>query len=296
MEPVPEGDILRAMSRSRFGLVLLLAALTGCMPTYSRRQGAAAKARPEAVAAESSAPRSVTPSWRTIAYSVKGRPLQTATFGRGARRVLWIGGIHGDEREGRVATAELPAALAAVPGAFDRVTLTILEDANPDGSAANTRGNANGVDLNRNYPAKNFKPLRAYGISPLSQPESRAVHELISKGRFDLVIVAHSWRNDHFINFDGPGQGAAELFSRLSGYPVRDSGDMTPTPGSLGSWCGRTLGVPILTLEYHRGRDAWDAWKETKNAILGVIVDGARDASAPATDEDDEAIEAGERR
>lgn len=292
MEPVPKRDILRAMSRSRFGLVLLLAALTGCMPTYSQRRSEKARlaqeAKAEAVAAETSASKPVTAAWRTIAYSVKGRPLQVATFGRGERRVLWIGGIHGDEREGRVATEELPEALAATPGALDRVTLTILEDANPDGTAANTRGNANGVDLNRNYPAKNFKPLRAYGISPLSQPESRAVHDLILKGDFDLVIVAHSWRNDHFINFDGPGQEAAAMFSRLSGYAVRDSGDMAPTPGSLGSWCGRTMGVPILTLEYHRGRNAWDAWRETKAAILGVIVEAPLGNPAPAGDEVDE--------
>src|SRR5262245_11074347 len=48
--------------------------------------------------------------WTTLATSVEGRPIRLATIGHGPRRVLWVGGIHGDEREGARATAELPAA------------------------------------------------------------------------------------------------------------------------------------------------------------------------------------------
>lgn len=287
MEQAPQRDILRAMHWSRFGLVIALAALAGCAPTYSQKRRAEAERMRAAVDAAAPLPRPEL-AWRMVGQSVKGRPLRVATIGTGKRRVLWVGGIHGDEREGRVATEELPTALAAVPGACSSVTLTILEDANPDGTARNTRGNANGVDLNRNYPAENFKPIRSHGIKPLSQPESRVVHDLIANGKFDLVIVAHSWRNDHFINFDGPpaAAAAAALFAGRSGYPVRDSGDMAPTPGSLGSWCGRTLGVPILTLEYHRGRDSWAAWEETKDAIVAVIVDGPAAVAVPATEDD----------
>ena len=49
---------------------------------------------------------------------------------------------------------------------------------------------------------------------------------------------------------------------------------IAPTPGSLGSWVGRTLGVPILTLEYHRGHDPVSCWLDTREAILSVILSG----------------------
>ena len=277
--------ILRRMRRLRFGLVMALSLLVGCFPTYSEKRRAAALANAGAAPSAEST-KGVELPWRVIGHSVKGRPIRAATLGTGPRRVLWIGGIHGDEREGRVATRELPAAFLATPGAKERVSLTILEDVNPDGSAANTRGNANGVDLNRNYPSKNFQAERRYGMKPLSQPEARALHDFLLQKQFDLVIVAHSWHGDHFINFDGPARGAAELFAKHSGYRVRDSGDMNPTPGSLGSWVGRTLGKGILTLEYLRGREPWAAWEETKGGILAAVLDGVADAREAAAEDE----------
>jgi len=187
---------------------------------------------------------------------------------------LWVGGIHGNEREGRVATEELPEAFFGSGNAAARVTLTILEDANPDGTAGNTRGNANGKDLNRNYPAKNFKPSRLYGLAPLDQPEAKALYDLVLALKPHLVIVAHSWHDDHFINYDGPAAHLAQRFSELSGYRVKASDTFAETPGSLGSWIGNTLRIPILTLEYHRGREPVAAWEETRAAILAVILDG----------------------
>jgi hypothetical protein len=191
--------------------------------------------------------------------------------GTGPRRALWIGGIHGDEREGAVATSALPAAFLAVPGAAERATLYVLEDANPDGTALHVRGNANGVDLNRNWPARNFAAERRNGQKPLSQPEAAALHDWMLAIEPQVVIVAHAWRGEYFINYDGPGGELAELFSRRSGYPVRPSAAIAPTPGSLGSWAG-DRGIPILTLEYLRGRNPEDAWQETRAAILAVIL------------------------
>ena len=210
--------------------------------------------------------------WQTIGRSLEDRPLRIARIGHGPRRVLWVGGIHGDEREGRVATEQLPYALLDEAGALGEVTLTILEDANPDGSARNTRGNARGIDLNRNYPASNFLAGPDYGQSPLDQPEAKALHDLVLAEQPHVVIVAHAWRRDHFINFDGPAERLAERFSRLSGYRVKPSDKIAPTPGSLGSWVGRTLGTPILTLEYERGSDPRTVWFETRAAILAVVL------------------------
>lgn len=118
------------------------------------------------------------------------------TVGQGPRPVLFIGGIHGDEAEGSYTTGQrFPRRLLTGAGLSDRVTLTIVEDANPDGRAAKTRGNANGVDVNRNFPAPNFDPADpANGGTPLSQPESRTVYSLIEDINPDLTIVMHSGR------------------------------------------------------------------------------------------------------
>jgi murein peptide amidase A len=257
--------------------VALIASLTaaGCVGFHSRAVPRDGGMVPAAAAADASVtPPVERPQWQVAGHSVEGRPLRVLRTGHGPRRVLWVGGIHGDEREGHFATAELPRTFAATPGASAAVTLTVLEDANPDGSARDSRYNRNRVDLNRNYPARNYLPGEGRGASPLDQPEAKVLHDLVLDERPHLVIVAHAWRNDHFVNFDGPALQLAQTFSRLSGFRVQPSDKIAPTPGSLGSWVGRTLGLPILTIEYERGTDPRAAWIDTRQAILAVILGG----------------------
>ena len=202
---------------------------------------------------------------------MQGRPIRATTLGHGPRRVLFIGGIHGDEAEGSYTTAELPAAFTAA-GLPDRVTLTIIEDANPDGRQAKTRGNANGVDVNRNFPAPNFNPTDpTNGGTPLSQPESRTVYRLIEETNPDLIVVMHSWQGRQFVNFDGPARQIADRFAAASGLPVTTSSEFTPTPGSLGSYAGRDRKRPVLTIELRKGSHPKADWDQIRNALLEAI-------------------------
>ena len=254
-------------------LLLLAAFLSlGSCGTFSR-----VRPHGEPPAHLAGAPFGVRPTpWRELGRSVEGRPIVARSIGAGARRVLWVGGIHGNEVEGIVATDELSRAFAAVPGLAEEVTLTILEDVNPDGRAARKRGNARDVDLNRNYPASNYEPGDSRGPYALSEPESRVLHDLILELRPQLVMVAHSWGRKSegppcFINFDGPAEGLARRFGELSGYAVVPSENIHGTPGSLGSFVGIDRGIPILTIEYERGRDPERCWEETRDAILAMI-------------------------
>jgi hypothetical protein len=184
---------------------------------------------------------------------------------------LFIGGIHGDEPEGSVMTAELPAAFEAA-GLAESVTLTILEDANPDGRAAGTRGNANGIDVNRNFPARNFDTADpSNGGQPLSEPEARAVVKTVDRIAPALILVAHSWVGRQFINFDGPAREIANRFSEASGLPVEESSSFAPTPGSLGSYFGRDRGISVLTVEILKGSDPTAAWNQLRPALLQAI-------------------------
>lgn len=206
-----------------------------------------------------------------IGTSVQGRPIRSLTLGQGQRKVLFVGGIHGDETEGAYTTTQLPIAFTHT-ALVDSVTLTIVEDTNPDGRAAGTRDNANGVDVNRNFPASNFDGSDPKsGRSPLSQPEARALHDLINRVKPNLVIVMHSWVGRQFVNFDGPASAIAERFAATSGWTVEESNSFAPTPGSLGSFVGRDCGTPILTIEVRKGADPNDVWEKIRQALLDVI-------------------------
>ena len=213
----------------RYILTLALALLGGCVishPIGSTGEEESPESKPETMAADATAVVTQDPQpsrlpWREIGRSVQDRPIRMMTVGRGPRKVIWVGGIHGDEREGRVTTERLPDALRSLGNSIEQVTLHIVQDVNPDGTALARRGNANGVDLNRNYPAENFDLGNPrFGGEPLSQPEARALHDLILRLQPDLVVVSHAWRGDHFINFDGPAEQLAILFETLSRYSM----------------------------------------------------------------------------
>ncbi|WNG93680.1 M14 family zinc carboxypeptidase [Mycobacterium sp. ITM-2016-00318] len=209
--------------------------------------------------------------WQVVGTSVKGLPIRELTLGYGPRRVLFVGGIHGDETECVLTTAELPAAFEGA-GLSEAVTLTIIEDVNPDGRAAGTRENANGVDVNRNFPASNFDTGNpSNGREPLTQPESRTLVEAVDRIAPALVMVAHSWSGKQFINFDGPARQIADRFSAASGLPVEDSSSFAPTPGSFGSYVGRDRKIPVLTIEVLKGSDQQAVWDKLKPALLEAI-------------------------
>src|ERR1700704_2435470 len=84
-----------------------------------------------------------------LGHSVQGRPIRAFEIGNPAspRKVLVVGCIHGNEPAG-IAIADALARGRAERG----VDLWIVPDLNPDGVAADTRQNADRVDLNRNFP------------------------------------------------------------------------------------------------------------------------------------------------
>lgn len=256
--------------------VLVAVAVSGCGSEPDTASPPAPTATPTAPPSlvTSEAPRPAVigaQDWEVVGTSVQGRPIRARTYGSGPRVVLFVGGIHGDETEGVYTTEQLPSAFEAA-GLAGAVSLTIMENANPDGRAAGTRGNANGVDVNRNFPAFNFDTSNPVnGGTPLSQPEARAVVETIDRIQPDLVMVAHSWSGREFINFDGPAGELAERFSASTGLPVEASSEFAPTPGSLGSYIGRDRGIALLTIEVLRGSDQHAVWERLQPALLQAI-------------------------
>ena len=137
----------------------------------------------------------------------------------GGRRVLVIGVIHGNEDAGVAIVDELRA--EPVP---DGVELWIVESMNPDGQAAQQRGNANGVDLNRNFPY-NWGPIgvpgdsQYAGIGPASEPETQAIINFMTQLQPDITVWYHQ---DLFVV--NPSQGregrVRERYAQLTGLPM----------------------------------------------------------------------------
>jgi protein MpaA len=133
-------------------------------------------------------------SAEVVGHSVRGRPLRLVRIGRASapRRVLIVGCIHGTERAGLAVTRALRR---SVPPAG--VQLLVLDEVNPDGCARGTRGNARGIDLNRNFPWgwRRQAGVYASGRGPASEPETRAAMALITRERPAVTIWFHQHLN-----------------------------------------------------------------------------------------------------
>ena len=118
------------------------------------------------------------------------------------------------------------------------------------------RKNKNGVDLNRNFPTKNWvlgeKNDYYGGNSPNSEIETQFLVNLINENKFDAIITIHSPYK--VVNFDGPAEKLAKKISEFLGY--KTSNDIGyPTPGSFGTYCGIERKIPTLTIEIDENED-----------------------------------------
>jgi protein MpaA len=169
-------------------------------------------------------------------------------------RVLLMGGIHGDEL---TSAAIVYRWVEGMKGPISQsIDWRIMPVVNPDGLLADkaSRMNANGVDLNRNFPTPGWDaeaprywqvrtrsdPRRFPGRAPLSEPESRWVEEEMRSFKPDVIISVHAPFG--VLDFDGPEQPPRKfgrlLLNRVGVYP-----------GSLGNYSGVHQNVPVITIE-----------------------------------------------
>ena len=160
--------------------------------SHATGRARSAPAGPHAAARAASASRRV-----VIGHSVRGRAIAARVLGpdTAPRKLLLVGCIHGNECAGLA----ILSALARTPVPRG-VQLWLVPEMNPDGTAADTRQNAHGVDLNRNFPdhwERITDPTYNSGPRPASEPETRAAMALIRRRqtrRDHLVPPAHGPR------------------------------------------------------------------------------------------------------
>lgn len=190
----------------------------------------------------------------TYGASALGIPLEVWRPA-GRCSLLIFAAIHGEEPETAFALSRALRQLAE-PSPHCAVVVT----ANPDGVIRGTRGNARGVDLNRNFPTADWQPtpvahrstlddpqdvLLSPGSGPGSEPETQALIGLIRELQPATVIALHA---PLACIDDAKASRLGAWLAQQTGLPlVPDVG--YPTPGSFGTW-GAEQGISVITYEF----------------------------------------------
>ncbi len=220
---------------------------------------------------------------REIGRSVEGRPILCHTLGQ-RPFVLLLGGVHGNEPQGAYCARQVLSCRGEILGRLEGHSLAVVPCLNPDGLHRRTRGNARGVDLNRNLPSANWSPTGAAPYRPGpeggSEPETRALLSLLETLRPERIVSLHAPLR--LVNVDGARDGVGEAMAGATGYPPAEEIGY-PTPGSLGSWAGVDRGIPVITLEMPESPSR-ACWGECREAILLGVTTALRGES-PWADE-----------
>jgi len=168
-----------------------------------------------------------------------------------ARNILVFALVHGDELESGSIALRWMERLSNIDSRSRWRVIPIL---NPDGLKNKTRTNANGVDLNRNFPSKDWNgnalthwkkrkrkdPRRYPGPQAASEVETKCAMDHLEDFDPDFVISVHTPYG--VLDFDGPSVS----FPKFAHLPWVRLGTY---PGSLGRYMWKDKNVPVLTIE-----------------------------------------------
>ena len=220
-----------------------------------------------------------------LGKSVKGVDIKGYSFGdeNCFNKTIIIGGIHGVEPQSKE-VCNLYIEEIKDKSFPENCYLLLIPCINPDGIALKTRGNANGVDLNRNFPSAGWThvPLannNAYypGVRPASESETKIIVDLLNKYNFKKIVAIHTnytiqFPNPPMINYDGEqSRELAEKLSQATGLMAHaDVG--YPTPGSLGVWVGKDLKKISVTVELDHTKSTSELYKKHNKLFeVGIL-------------------------
>lgn len=196
---------------------------------------------------------------------------------RTLRPILLMGGVHGDEPLG-VHLAEKTLAHLLKEHTPAHAPWALVPCLNVDGYQRGTRVNGRGVDLNRNYPSKDWSPAfekERYhpGLSAGSELEIQAVVKFVTQFQPRLIIHCHSWK-PMVVCAGDPGRKDADRLSRSSGYEVvREIG--YPTPGSLSQYGWVDHHIPVICIEEADETSPGQVWPNFEQGMREIFLDSS---------------------
>lgn len=201
----------------------------------------------------------------SIGTSAQGRSIVGYRFGEGASRIVFVGGMHGNEKssthtlQGFIEYLELNA--HKLPAGR---SVIVIPNHNPDGYASSRRTNANNVDLNRNFPSNDWQTsvqmpgdltlVNGGGSTPLDQPESAALASYIKAQRPRLVLTYHAVARVVISNDTGDSVSLGKQYAADSDYDFTSNADSGSTfdyatTGEFEDWLADKEGIPALLVE-----------------------------------------------
>ena len=197
------------------------------------------------------------PDWEYHRKTRGDRPLIFTAFGKSSEKVaLFLGAVHGDESPSVYILFRLAQFLKRNPELYANKTIVIAPLVNPDGflSRPQKRTNSAGVDINRNFPTKDWKRSSKdrYYSGPQANSESETKFQIALVNRFkpSHIISIHSPLG--FNDYDGPSSDLDSLVIWLKKVSTENNLPFRRYqvfPGSLGNYAGMERGIHTLTLE-----------------------------------------------
>jgi protein MpaA len=188
-----------------------------------------------------------------VGHSARGRPIPLHQLGDPKWRgeLLVFGCIHGDE----CAASGVEPLTGGCPDPSADVYL--VPDLNPDGTAAGSRLNGDGVDLNRNFNA-GWRPLgrpgdpEYSGPRPFSERETRLAARIVHALEPAATIWFHQYRGERpFVRAWGRSVTDARHFATLARMPLRR---MRWPAGTAPNWQNHRFASPAFVVELPQGR------------------------------------------
>jgi Zinc carboxypeptidase/N-acetylmuramoyl-L-alanine amidase len=219
-------------------------------------------------------------------HSVDGRRLVAVRIGdpNAKRTGLVVGSIHGNETAGHEIVHILRHRYRHAHG----VNLWVVKTVNPDGVAADTRKNAHGVDLNRNFSyrwqdgvprSSGYYP----GPHPFSEPESRAVRRLVKRIRPNVTIWYHQPWGAVLLPCHGPAR-VQRRYAQIARFPT-DRCRGAHLHGTAMNWQNHKFPGRAFVVELRAGELPNDQARRHARAAVKVARSGVgpRKALAPSS-------------
>ena len=252
-----------------------------------------------------------------IGKSEQNRNLYLIKLGKGQKKVLFTGATHGTEYITSAYLLKIAEEYARcyihgqkfggrnVKELLDNTTIYIVPMVNPDGVEItlnyhiNWRANANGVNLNQNFPTNRWDDIDTGIYQPdingfpgyfsVSESESKALINLCEKCKFEFMLSFHAkgevlyWTDDN-TGIVPDSVKLMKIIEKSTGYkPMESTDDVNSFAGGFENWFRYKYNRPGICIELTPSNNSKSphndkyfnslVWDKTKYLGLDVISD-----------------------